>query len=417
MKKSLLLLLTTLLLITGIAQAQKEPKILFIGIDGVRSEALLQANTPHMDALFNEGLYTFDSWHLGITVSGPSWSTMLTGVWEQKHKILNNNYTNANYGQYPYFFKRLKEYRPDAKCVQIITWNPMGTTENTGGYVFNHGLNLSIDAGTHGQGLITAAAKIQLLDPELDVLFLHYDEPDATGHSSGFSPNNPQYMNSIQQVDAEIGQVVAALKARATYQQEDWLILGTTDHGGTGTGHGGNSNVERHIWWFASGESVPHLEIVGADPGSYQMPSNPVKPDVLANTPVLADIAVTALAHLLKNHATDEQFIPQWNLDGKSWLSKSTYVENNSTHYEDPNSFEVFPNPNDGLFSVSLYQAMEGANGRCAISDISGKVVMEKNIPEGSTQFQIDMSGLSQGGYLLNIYNAEKMETRKIIKY
>jgi hypothetical protein len=60
---------------------------------------------------------------------------------------------------------------------------------------------------------------------------------------------------------------------------------------------------------------------------------------------------------------------------------------------------------------------MEGANGRCAISDISGKVVMEKNIPEGSTQFQIDMSGLSQGVYLLNIYNAEKMETRKIIKY
>ena len=369
-----------------------------------------------MDALFNSGIYTFDSWHLGITVSGPSWSTMLTGVWENKHKVLNNNYTNANYNEYPYFFKNLKEFRPDAKCVQIITWNPMGTLENTGGYVFNSGLNQSIDVGTHGQGLITAAAKIQLLDPELDVLFLHYDETDATGHSSTFTPTNPQYMNALQDIDAQIGQVVAALKARATYAQEDWLILGTTDHGGVGYGHGGNSNNERHIWWFASGDAVPKMEITGPDPGSFQMPGNPVDSVKLANTPVLADIAVTALAHLLKGYATPQQFIPLWNLDGKSWLSSSTYVEDDKTDWRAANSFDVFPNPSQGQFSVKLKQPNQSGSARCVVSAVDGTRVREQELAEGRDQFDFDLSDLRAGVYFLSIQDQDQVYTRRIVK-
>jgi len=417
MKQLFFTLLAILTLAQAYGQTTKEPKVLFIGIDGVRSDALIQASTPNMDSLFSKGLYTFDSWHLGITVSGPSWSTMLTGVWEQKHKITNNNYTNANYNEYPYFFKRVKEYRPEAKCVQIITWNPMGTTDNQGGYVFNSGLDLSIDAGNLGQGLVTAAAKIQLLDPELDVLFLHYDEPDATGHSSGFTGNNPQYINAIQQVDKEIGEVVAALRARATYDQEDWLILGTTDHGGTGTGHGGNSNIEREIWWYASGESVPKMEITGTDPGSYQMPSNPVDPVKLANTPVLADIAVTAMAHLLKGTVESDVFIPQWKLDGKSWLSKSTFVEDNGNNWQDANLFDVFPNPSNGQFTAQLKSPVTGDDARLTITSATGRVVQQQKIAGGSEQIAVDIAGLQGGIYFINILDGAQTLTRRIIKH
>lgn len=416
MKQVLILMIAMVFASAIVAQNQKEPKVLFIGIDGVRSDALQIGATPNMDALFDNGLYTFDSWHLGITVSGPSWSTMLTGVWEAKHKVLNNNYTNANYGQYPYFFKLLKEVRPDAKCVQIITWNPMGTTDNTGGYVFNSGLDLSIDAGNHGQGLVTAAAQIQLLDPEIDVLFLHYDEPDATGHSSTFSPDNPQYMNAIQEVDKQIGQVVSYLKARATYDQEDWLILGTTDHGGIGYGHGGNSNNERHIWWFASGESVPKMEINGPDPGSFQMVNNQVDTSLLANTPVLADIAVTALAHLLKGKKTPEEFIPMWKLDGKSWLSKTTYVEDNKATWRDANSFDVFPNPSIGQFNIQLRQANSSATARVTITSAAGQRLVEQVLPEGAEQFPIDVTGYEPGIYFLSIQDAGQVVTRRIVK-
>jgi len=126
----------------------KKPKVLFIGIDGVRSDALQQANTPNIDTLMAHGLYTFDSWHCGATSSGASWSTMMTGVWEAKHQVTNNSYTNPNYANYPYFPKRAKECLPNLKAVQIITWDPMNdptNSNNSAGFVFNSGLtNLSM---------------------------------------------------------------------------------------------------------------------------------------------------------------------------------------------------------------------------------------------------------------------------------
>ncbi|MBK8659915.1 MAG: alkaline phosphatase family protein [Bacteroidetes bacterium] len=66
-------------------QATQDRKVLIIGIDGTRSDALQQANVPNLDALIANGLYTYDAWHCGITVSGPSWSTIMTGVWWNKH--------------------------------------------------------------------------------------------------------------------------------------------------------------------------------------------------------------------------------------------------------------------------------------------------------------------------------------------
>lgn len=404
----------------------KQPKVLFIGIDGVRSDALQQANTPNIDTLMAHGLYTFDSWHCGATSSGASWSTMLTGVWEAKHQVTNNSYTNPNYANYPYFPKRAKECLPNLKAVQIITWDPMNdptNSNNTAGYVFNSGFNQSIDAGTHGQGAVTAAAKIQLNDPNLDILFIHYDETDAAGHSSGFNPANAQYMNAIQTVDQEIGEVLEKLYQRPTYAQEDWLILLTTDHGGIGTTHGGQSNTERHIWWVASGPSVPHLQITGPDPGSYYMPSNPVDTTLLNNTPVLTDIAVTALAHIMKGSGCESpETNPAWNLDGKSWLlndTTDTTAPTNPTYVEDVRNaaieFGIFPNPNNGAFKVAFKDISGNIDIR--IQNINGIAVQSKQAQgaAGLTVVPFDLTALPKGIYFMNVVNNGQHTVRKIV--
>lgn len=400
---------------------QKEPKVLFIGIDGVRYDALKQANTPNIDDLSKNGLFTYDSWHCGITSSGASWSSMMTGVWEQKHKVTSNSYNNADFATYPYFPNRAKECDPSLKAVEIITWDPMNdpTNSNNGaGYVYNSGFDQSIDAGTHSQGAVTAATKIQMQDADLDILFIHYDEVDATGHGSGFDPNNPAYINVIQQVDKEIGEVVAALKARPTYAQEDWMILLTTDHGGVGTGHGGNTNTERHIWWIASGDNVPNMEITGDDPGSYQMSSNPVDATKLKATPVLTDIAVTALAHVLKYNTTstcsDPETNPNWKLDGKSWLPKTTssYVlaDHNATV-----DFGIYPNPNNGDFKVA-FRDMKG-DISIAVMNVSGQTVFNNNIvaENGLTVVPVSLSTMPKGVYFLEVSNDGNTTTRKVV--
>ncbi|MEM8584653.1 MAG: LamG-like jellyroll fold domain-containing protein, partial [Bacteroidota bacterium] len=76
------------------------------------------------------------------------------------------------------------------------------------------------------------------------------------GHSSGFSSAVPNYIQQIEEVDAHIGQIMAALTARSNYANEDWLIILTPDHGGIGFSHGGGSTEERRMFAVVSGDQV-----------------------------------------------------------------------------------------------------------------------------------------------------------------
>ena len=261
--------LSALLLLFSIATAtaSQKRKVLFIGIDGVRSDALQQANTPNLDALIATGAYTYDSWCLGITVSGPSWSTIFTGVWYQKHGVTNNSYSGSHFDQYNMFPKLAKAYKPNLYASEVMEWPPL--IDNVPNQYDGYNVRIKVpDGGSAPTGSTTAT---QLLNSNLDVMTVYFDAVDLQGHSNGFSPNNPSYITAIQTVDVQVGVVINALKSRPNYANEDWLILVTTDHGGVGTGHGGNSDEERHIWWAASGNNIQHKQLFGQDPGSYRL--------------------------------------------------------------------------------------------------------------------------------------------------
>ncbi len=391
------------------AFAQQEPKVLFIGIDGVRSDALIQANTPNLDDLMSNGLYTYDSWHLGVTVSAPSWSSMLTGVWEAKHNIYNNSYTGSNYDEYPYFPTRAKEYKPDLKAVEVTSWGPMSDISN-GGSVYNSGWDQAILVPT--DDVILSTAQTQLLDPDLDILFVHFDDVDVVGHGNGFAPDISIYMNQIEYIDNQIGQLLNSLYSRVNYEDEDWLILLTTDHGGIGFGHGGNTDTERHIWWIASGPSLPNgVQITGSDPGSYMLGN--ADEAVIDEVPVLTDIAVTALDHILKDLDVDPETVTAWDLDGKSWLDFNTYILGSNSA---PGAFEVYPNPNNGLFTA-IFPVSTGETTICTLTDLSGRVLSSNQVIGNGlrTQVQFDFSSLKSGHYILSLQTSDHLLTRKVI--
>lgn len=396
--KKIILTACTIAIACGLTAQDR--KVLFIGIDGVRSDALIQANTPNMDALMENGLYTYDSWHLGVTVSGSSWSNMLTGVWEAKHGVTNNSYTGSNYNDFPYFPTRAKEVRPDLKAVQVVSWGPMSNN------VYNDGWDQKLLPPTDDACLLVAINQLQ--DPNLDILFIHLDDVDATGHGNGFSPDVTPYMNQIEYVDGQVGQLLNALYSRPNYANEDWLILATTDHGGIGLGHGGNSDEERAIWWVASGGGVANVEIVGGDPGSFAM--NNVDESLIALTPVLTDIAVTALDHLLPD--TDPESVVAWNLDGKSWLDYGLYVEENKA---DQMQLVVYPNPNNGVFYIKSRKELQ-SDAEITVLNLAGQVVksFEEPLRNGSQQL-INLSDLPPAVYMLRLKTVDSYATRRII--
>jgi hypothetical protein len=394
MKKSLLVAVAALFAIQLSAQQRK---VLFIGVDGVRSDALIQANTPTWDSLCAAGLYTYTSWHVGITVSGPSWSSMLTGVWQGKHGVTNNNYTGSNFNDYPYFVTRAKEYRPDLKAVQITSWDPMSSA------VYNDGWDSKIVVPT--DDACEAAAIATLADPDLDILFVHIDDCDAQGHGNGFSPTVTPYMNQVEYVDGQLRSILNALKARVNYANEEWLVIMTTDHGGIGTGHGGPTRVEREIWWVAAGPGVPQAQI-GIDlPSVADLFPDPAD---YRTAPMLTDIAVTALDYLLEQPIED--LIAEWNLDGQSWLGYSTYIGETEGGKLEAN---VFPNPNNGEFDVVLGDVKDDVVW--SITDLSGRVLREGMANSAiGLRVRFDVRDLPAGVYSLSMVSGNKSATRRV---
>jgi arylsulfatase A-like enzyme len=401
MKKITLAATLLLAMWSSLALASQKRKVLILGLDGMRSDALQLATAPNLDALIANGFYTYDSWCLGITVSGPSWSTIFTGVWYTKHGVTDNSYAGSKYNDFPYFPKRAKEIKPALYAAQIVDWAPMSDQ------VYNEGYNQKIVRATNDLAAMFTATKLQLQNPDLDVLCLHPDNIDMAGHSSGFSPSNPAYMKAITDVDTWIGKVMDEVKARPNYADEDWLILIVTDHGGIGTSHGGNSDEERHIWWVASGNNVRKYQLKASDPGSYRMPTNPVDPVKLAKAPTQADIAVTALHHLIYDSGIrpdDKSKAPgtTWNLDGKSWLD-SIMIPPATGIQPAPATLDMkmYPNPTSGL--VTLWFDPMGQAVSYQVTNMLGQVLKAAQHVDMGYKLNLDLGDQPAGNYIITV--------------
>lgn len=257
-----------------------QARLLVIGIDGVRTDALLAADTPNIDHLITEGSFDNRSEVDFVTVSGPGWSSMLTGVWCDKHGVRDNSFDGANYDTYPHFYGRLRALRPELTTVSYAQWPPINEQilRNEADFV-----GLGSDAEVAD---LTAEA---LREQDVHVVFAAFDDVDYAGHACCYGATDDSYLQAIETTDDYVGLIVDAMKSRPRFAQENWLVLMTTDHGGSSTSHGSNIPEHRNTWFLSSGASSAPMT-----PGSTRV----------------TDVAVTALTHL------GVAIRPEWQLDG-----------------------------------------------------------------------------------------------------
>ncbi len=260
-------------------------KVLLIGIDGLRPDALQKASTPAIDALIADGASSFDAQAGMHTVSGPSWSNILTGVWEDKHGVVDNTFKGADYDRHPSIFNKLEELAPGLSTKSAVSWDGIQNniiTKADKRWYFPYFENGDVDV---------AKTSIDLLrNDDVDLMFTYFCNVDEAGHRHGFSPDVPEYLREIQTVDYHIGNIMNALISRSSYVVENWLVIVTSDHGGKGTGHGGQSPEEKTIPYIMWGDSVKRGNI------------SPI--------PLQVDVVPTILKHLMVK-APDS-----WDLDG-----------------------------------------------------------------------------------------------------
>lgn len=270
------------LLFPNLSAAALRRKVLILGMDGLRSDALLAARAPHLKGLMARGSYTTEALADRLTRSGPGWTSILTGTWSPKHGVVDNEMLSYRSGKYPHLFRRVKEADPGLRTASLVNWEPIH------GRLVSHA-DLSVAYGNDDS--VAAAAERMLEREDVDVLFLHFDAPDYAGHRYGFNRFSPPYLSAIRRTDARVGRVLAALDRRPAREREEWLILGVTDHGGTLRHHGEDIPECRRVPLIVSGDAAaPGGRLDGAG---------------------LADVAPTVLTHL------GIRVDPAWGMDGR----------------------------------------------------------------------------------------------------
>lgn len=274
--------------------AERTPKVLLIGIDGVRPDILGEVATPNIDALIVGGSYTARTRTTTPSVSGPSWSSMLTGVWPEKHGVRDNEFEGRRFDEYPDFLTRIEQVAPDLATYAAVDWMPLLEVDGGGPT-----LSAAIDErfGVDGYELGWPAADQAIVDASVDhlsladpdAMFVYLGNTDEISHAT--NSIGEEYRRAIESADRQVGALIAAVRARPTFASENWLVIVSTDHGRRADGgHGGLSIEEMTTFILVSGPAAAR----GTPAGQTY----------------IVDVAVTALAHL------GIEVPEEWGLDG-----------------------------------------------------------------------------------------------------
>lgn len=131
-----------ILLMTSLSvrpMASSKRKVLIIGVDGLRYDRIAQSNAPTLQYLFNTGRVYHLYWPLNApakTLSAPGWSTLMCGVWPNKHNVVENNFFPNRYKEFPDILTRI--VRAGLIVHASLSWPPLGVVDDQmGGPLFS----------------------------------------------------------------------------------------------------------------------------------------------------------------------------------------------------------------------------------------------------------------------------------------
>ena len=150
---------------SGFCQSN-DARVLIIGIDGLRPDCLEAAETPAIDGLIADGIFSPDALNNDITYSGPGWSGMICGVWSDSHGVSSNNFIGSNYEDFPSFMHRLETDNSALNTYSICHWAPIN--DYILGEDVDEALNVSSDAA------VRDAAQAILQDGNPHAMFLPF---------------------------------------------------------------------------------------------------------------------------------------------------------------------------------------------------------------------------------------------------
>ena len=264
------------------------PKVVFMILDGIPADVIERVATPHLDAIAKAGAYARAQMGGPVgepgetpTVSAPGYMSLVTGTWANKHNVYENYDLSPNY-DYWNIFRVAKALSPAIKVGIFSTWTDNRTVllgegqPGAGDWRFDYVADgfekdekrfppqpsdkhiALIDT------LVSEAAAKAILEQGPDLSWVYLQHTDDIGHEFG---DSEAFDIAVAEMDAHVGRIWEAVKARQATHREDWLVIVTTDHGRdaeTGREHEGHTARERTIWIATNSQRL--------SPDFYAMP-------------------------------------------------------------------------------------------------------------------------------------------------
>lgn len=240
-------------------EGKTEKKAIIIGFDGCRADVLNLAKDENsvINALLSDGASINLTYCGGVnypeentqdTSTAPGWCSILTGQWADVHGITGNDITKSL--DTKTLMTTLTEENIIDSASFITKWAGHFSRNNATyllekEYCEENNLNVAFNKCDNDEASHSFALEEVSKEDCADFIFVIYEPTDSAGHGKGFSYNNPKYQEAFIKADAYGYETLSAIKARESYETEDWLIIVTSDHGGIKTNHGGESVQER----------------------------------------------------------------------------------------------------------------------------------------------------------------------------
>jgi arylsulfatase A-like enzyme len=224
--------------------------VVVISIDGLRPDAIERYGARTLQQLMQEGRYSLQAQTVLPSKTLPSHTSMLTGVAPEVHGVTWNTDETASRGfvEVPTIFA-------------IASAQDLGTAAFFGKAKLRHlqvpNTLAFTQAPSRSWAMWSASRTVGDLAAYLGrerpaLLFIHIGEPDYAGHTMGWM--SYVYGRAVRESDKAVARIIRL--ADQAFGWDNYTVIVTADHGGSGRSHGGESAHDRMIPWIVWGKGV-----------------------------------------------------------------------------------------------------------------------------------------------------------------
>ena len=239
-------------------QITEPTHVLLIGVDGVNMSKVLEyaydEPTSGFRILMDEGVTGTTSFVGHTTLSGPSWSTVLTGAWDDKTGVFNNIFNPRPYDAWPTAINLIEYNAGTVDTAVFANWQYINDIADAGGYPADINEFVAFDTSWEDtDNLVVLQTIDQILNTtatDSAFIFSYQVAVDEAGHEAG--GDSDAYKEALLNTSKNLAAIMAAIDIwEAANPGQEWTVITTTDHGHqpqAGFGHGFQSPDETASW-------------------------------------------------------------------------------------------------------------------------------------------------------------------------